>query len=296
MFTSGFPAEWRGRGKRVKEGWGMKAQWDCFLQNLGIWEGSFTSLSPTGEVVSDTPSRLVLEGLDADNREVRLTLQRQGKPDTVLHFTTIGGGGLMFFETGSFSQGALLLSSYAQFGAELALVHGDRRLRLVQLFNPSGQLQEITLIREQRSGSQAPERPPLQLNDLLGEWQGEAITLYPDFHTTTCATRLIIQQPGETQLEQQLSFGAGDKAQTIRSTANISGSILKFDQGALPVQVMLLPDGASANCPTEVRSGHPFVLEAGWLLEPGLRQRLVRSYNSKGEWVSLTLVTERKLS
>ncbi|NEP08577.1 MAG: DUF3598 family protein, partial [Okeania sp. SIO4D6] len=27
---------------------------------------------------------------------------------------------------------------------------------------------------------------------------------------------------------------------------------------------------------------------AGWLIKPDLRQRLIRTYNEKGEWVSLT--------
>jgi hypothetical protein len=38
-----------------------------------------------------------------------------------------------------------------------------------------------------------------------------------------------------------------------------------------------------------------FILEVGWLIEPNLRQRMIRSYSDKGEWVSLTLVTERRV-
>jgi hypothetical protein len=45
-----------------------------------------------------------------------------------------------------------------------------------------------------------------------------------------------------------------------------------------------------------VKSGHFFVLEVGWLILPNQRQRLVRSYNDKGEWVSLTLVTEQRVT
>ncbi|NJM69861.1 MAG: DUF3598 family protein [Scytonema sp. RU_4_4] len=31
----------------------MKSQWDCVLQNLGEWQGSFTHVSPQGELVED---------------------------------------------------------------------------------------------------------------------------------------------------------------------------------------------------------------------------------------------------
>jgi hypothetical protein len=72
------------------------------------------------------------------------------------------------------------------------------------------------------------------------------------------------------------------------------GSALRFDQGSQPVTVLLLPAGASTSFPTEIRSGQPFFLELGWLITPTLRQRLIRTYNGQGTWVSLTLVVEQK--
>jgi Domain of unknown function (DUF3598) len=271
----------------------MKSQWDCFLQNLGEWRGSFTLLSPQGEVQSDTPSCLRLEYGDDSQQMVRLTLQRTGTPDIVLQFTSVGGGGLQFFETGSFSQGAMQFSPVGTFGAELALKWGDRRLRLVPLFQDR-RFDRVTLIRECRAGSDRPERPPLTVADLLGEWQGEAITIYPDLRAPDrYATHLTVSQVGD-RLSQQLTFGAGPASQSFTSTAQIDGSMLRFDQGALPLQILLLADGASVNCPLEIKSGHPFFLESGWLIQPDQRQRLIRSYNDNGEWVSLTLVTEQK--
>ncbi|MGC9524130.1 MAG: DUF3598 family protein [Limnospira sp.] len=53
----------------------MRSQWENFLTNLGDWQGSFTEISPGGDILKDTPSRLMLEGLQ-DNQAVRLTLQR----------------------------------------------------------------------------------------------------------------------------------------------------------------------------------------------------------------------------
>ncbi len=271
----------------------MKSQWECYLQNLGEWQGSFTLLSPQGEQRDDTPSLLRLEGLD-QNQKVRLTLQRQSQADVVLEFTSVGGG-LKFFETGSFSQGTIQVAPFTEFGAELGLTQTNRRLRLVQIFNPTGELDRLTLIREQRRGTDAPERPPLTLDQLLGEWKGNAVTLYADLRSpVTYPTNLQIRRDGDTQLVQQLSFGDGSQSQTITSIASIEGSKLQFNQGPLPVQVLLLPDGASSTCPTCIKAGQPFFLEAGWLHQPNERQRLIRNYSDKGEWISLTLVTEHR--
>jgi hypothetical protein len=81
----------------------------------------------------------------------------------------------------------------------------------------------------------------------------------------------------------------------LNSTAQIQPNLLRFNQGSHPIQVLLLPDGASSNTPLAIPRGKPFSLEAGWLIQPNLRQRLVRSYDAQGGWVSLTLVTEHKL-
>jgi Domain of unknown function (DUF3598) len=60
--------------------------------------------------------------------------------------------------------------------------------------------------------------------------------------------------------------------------------------------VLLLPDGASSNTPLQVNHRQPFFVEAGWLLSDNERQRLIRSYNDKGEWISSTHVIEHRLS
>jgi Domain of unknown function (DUF3598) len=269
----------------------MKSQWECFLQNLGVWEGSFTNFSPQGTLLNDTSSRLSLEGLN-NNQTVRLTLSRLGKDDLIREFMSVGGG-LLFFENGSFSEGLIQLGPFSEFGGELAFVHENRRLRLVQLFDKNGHLNGLTLIREHLAGTPATERPPLQINDLLGEWRGQAVTIYrdlrsPDIYSTT----LKIQLDDAGRLIQNTSFGE----RTITSTATIKGSIVLFDQDPeKQVQVLLLPDGASATSPLKVQLRQPLFLEAGWLIHPNLRQRMIRSYNDKGEWVSLTLVTEQKV-
>lgn len=275
----------------------MKPQWDCFLENLGEWQGSFTRLSPQGQELEDTPTVVSFEPLNGGKTMRQIVRRLTPEPsERVLEYSTLGRG-ILFFENGAFSQGSIQFGPFSDFGAELGLIWGDRRLRLVQMFDVESKLDYLTLIREQRAGTAASERPPLTVTDLLGTWTGEAITIYPDFRPlTTYATTLQIQLEHPDRLIQQLSFRAGDTEQTLTSKATIAGSTLRFEQSAQQVQVLLLPDGASCNCPTHIKSGHPFVLEVGWLIQPYLRQRLVRSYNDKGEWASLTLVTERKVS
>lgn len=282
----------------------MRSQWECLLQNLGEWQGSFTRFSPQGEQLEDTPTVVSLEGLD-NNQTIRQTIRRfspgqsisNGVPadEKVLEYSSLGRG-VLFFETGAFSQGSIQLGPFSEFGAELGLTDGSRRLRLVQLFNREGQIDRLTLIREKLPNAEVIEHHPLTLDDLLGEWQGEAITLYPDWRSpSTFPTLLKLERQGNDRLQQQTSFGEGPDIQTITSTAAISSSNLRFDQSNPAVQVLLLPDGASATYPLQVTLGHAFFLEVGWLVQPDLRQRMIRSYNSKGEWVSLTLVTERKV-
>lgn len=267
------------------------------MQNLGVWEGSFTNFSPQGTFLKDTPSRLSLEHLN-HNQTVRLTLSRLGQ-DLIREFSSVGGG-LLFFENGSFSEGVIQLGPFSEFGAELALVHENRRLRLVQLFDKTGQLKELILIREHLAGTPVAERPTLQINDLLGEWQGQAVTIYPDWRSRSVSegdspdiysTTLKLQLDGAGRLIQNTSFGD----RTITSTATIKDSIILFDQDPeKQIQVLMLPDGASATSLLKVQLRQPLFLEVGWLIQPNLRQRMIRSYNEKGEWVSLTLVTEER--
>ncbi|WP_104910028.1 DUF3598 family protein [Nostoc sp. 'Lobaria pulmonaria (5183) cyanobiont'] len=267
----------------------MKSQWECFLQNLGVWEGSFTNFSPQGTLLNDTPSCLSLEHLNT-SQKVRLTLSRSGQ-DIIREFNSVGGG-LLFFENGSFSEGLIQLGPFSEFGGELAFVRENRRLRLVQLFDNTGQLKELILIREHLAGTPAAERPSLQINDLLGEWQGQAVTIYPDWRSPdTYSTTLKLQLDDAGRLIQSTYFSN----RTITSTATIKGPIVLFDQNPeKQVQVLFLPDGASATSPVKVQLRQPFFIEAGWLIQPNLRQRMIRSYNEKGEWVSLTLVTEER--
>ena len=286
----------------------MLGQWDCFLKNLGEWHGSFTRFSAEGQETADIPTLVTLEGLN-DNKNVHQVVRylppNEPSRDVVVDYDSLNRS-ILFFENGAFSQGSMQWSPYSTFGGEFGLIDnefgdGTRRLRMVELYNNTSQLERIVLIREKLPHSTVAQRPHLTLDSLLGEWQGQGTTLYADLsNPKQFSSYLQIKQIDPNHIEQSLSFSdralrTSEADRHIRSTAKIEGSKLLFDQSNLPTQVVLLPDGASCSCPLQVKSGFNFVLEMGWLLKPQIRQRIMRSYNEKGNWVSCTLVTEKKV-
>lgn len=274
----------------------MASQWECLLQNLGEWQGSFTRFSPQGELIEDTPTVVSFEGLN-NNQTMRQIVRRlpanQPQDEKILEYSSLGRG-ILLFENGAFSSGSIQFAPFSEFGAELGLISDNCRLRLVQLFDKNSQLDRITLIREKLAGTTTAERPPLTVDDLLGEWQGEAVTIYPDWRSPDkYPTKLEITKNSDNQITQKLTIGQGNSSGVISSCAKIEGEILYFDSGSHPIQVLLLPNGASSTSPQQIKAGRAFFLEVGWLLEPNLRQRMIRRYDDKGGWSSLTLVTER---
>ncbi len=213
---------------------------------------------------------------------------------TVLEYSSLSRATL-FFEEGAFSQGSTQWGPFSEFGAELGLISGDRRLRLVQLFDKAQALKQITLIRERLKGSRTPERPPLKVSDLIGVWKGKSVTQYADFQPEqTQHTQLKIEEIGSDRLRQTLSFS--QSSPPIVSTGTINGQTIQFSEGAQTIQVLLLPDGASATFPPQITPRQPLFLEVGWLLNANTRQRMIRRYDATGAWASLTLVTEQKQS
>ena len=274
----------------------MDSNWENFLKNLGEWVGSFTQISIDGAILNSTPSILTLEGLEA-NQLVRFRLRRfannineQPISDRVQDYRSLGKQAV-FFDTGAFSKGSLQVAPFAEFGAEYGFVAEDRRSRLVQLFDKQGCFSSLTLIREIRSGTDAKLRPDLTIQQLVGKWEGIATTVYADWTAPTTAAVNLEIRVVDGSLEQQLSFGS----RTIASTARIDGNRLHFEAGTTPRQVLLLPDGVSSNVPLQISHRQPFFVETGWLLSDRQRQRLIRSYNDKGEWISSTQAIEHRV-
>lgn len=276
----------------------MDAKWENFLKNLGEWRGSFTQFSLNGDQLSSTNSIINLESFDS-GQTVRFRVRRFGEgsydtsptQDYQQEYRTLGRQ-ILVFETGAFSKGTLQVAPFSEFGAEYGFVASDRRLRLVQLYDKQGEFQGLTLIREFRAGSNAYERPPLTFEHLLGIWEGQACTQYANWQEPTqYLTRLEIVQNGEGQLVQTLEF----EEQRLVSTARVEGKQIWFEDNTTRV-VTLLPDGVSNNIPLKLSSGQGFFVEAGWLVSPTERQRLIRRYDDRGGWISSTHVREHKTS
>ncbi|MEL6553458.1 MAG: DUF3598 family protein [Cyanobacteria bacterium J06621_11] len=281
------------------------SQWQRLLKNVGTWQGSFTRISPTGELLSDIRTEVELTASEdgkAMHQEVR-RYPAEGEPQIqMLDYRSLNRA-TVFFENGAFSQGSMQWGPFSKFGAELGLISGERRLRLVQTFEKNV-LQPITLIREKLKGEnlqgiEAAERSPLQLADLIGMWQGEGVTQYADLRPeTTSTTQLSVEKMSDTQIRQTISLGPGNLGSSmppITSVGTLEGSRILFCDGSQPVQVLLLPAGASSTCPTEITPRQPIFLEVGWLIDSVTRQRLIRSFDASGAWVSVTLVTEHKV-
>lgn len=293
----------------------MGSQWDCLLKNLGVWQGSFAHFSPQGLLQDETPSRVTLAGLN-DNRTIQQTIQKFADGaliyDRVLEYSTLNRS-ILFFETGAFSQGSIQYGPFAEFGAEMGLIADRQRLRLVQQFDRQSQLDRLTLIREwlaAESLADLPDRfsapsddsqslqqsapdltPEATLQSLVGTWVGEAETRYPDWRDPVRSPTQLTIAINQDQLRQTLRTPNLE----LSSVGQVAGSVIRFEQGSHPVQVVLLPGGGSSNTPVTIPRRQPFFLEAGWLIAPDRRQRLIRSYDDRGEWVSLTLVTEKKI-
>lgn len=268
----------------------MSSQWERLLKNRGIWLGSFTQFSPRGEFIKDTPTEIKLEGLKED-KTIRLTVTRLGQ-DTLPHINefTYLNRSIFLFEEGHFSKGNLQFSPFSNFGAEFGFCRGDRRLRMVQLFDKESNFEQTTLIREFRANTPKKENPALSLEQLIGEWQGEAVTLYPDWREPEkYSTSLILEQKGN-QLKQTLKI----PNLKFTSIANVEEKTLTFSEKGQDIRSLLLPDGASLTVPLKIIHRQPFFLECGWLIEPNQRLRIIRRYDEMGAWQNVTLVTEFK--
>jgi hypothetical protein len=275
----------------------VRSQWECVLQNLGEWQGSFTRLSPLGAEIEDIPSLISLTGVD-DNQSIHLALTRY-YPDAEGHLQpqemafdfSEPSAGAMFFETGAFCEGSPYLLRGAPGGAEFAFRHEDRRLRSIPQFDADGILFRMTLIREGRVGTNAPERPPLDLAGWLGVWQGEAVTLFPG------STKLDRDPTSQTVVmseDRTVTRTQSIGTQVTEWILTIDSQSARTQLTNQSIQVVLLPDAAYVMCPTQIESGVSIELEVGWSIEPNLRQRLIRTYNERGEWVSLTFITESR--
>ncbi|QEY31267.1 DUF3598 family protein [Synechococcus sp. RSCCF101] len=265
----------------------MGSKWENFLRNLGEWRGSFTTLNGEGEPVSKTASVLTLEA-NPDRDLVHFRLVRHADDtfdspvvsDNRQDYRALGRQ-VVFFSSGCFCKGNEQVAPITPFGAEYGFLTSDRRLRLVQLFDEAGRFDRHVLIREVLAGSDGQERPPLKLEALVGDWQGERERIaadWPEPETQSCSLQVRREgSDGITVVEEE------DGQRRCRQ-GRVTSHGVAFE-GERPSAWHLMADGGLSDVPGQVSHRDGFSLSVGWLSEPGVLQRLIRTYNDRGEWL-----------
>lgn len=269
----------------------MKSVWDCLLENLGEWHGSFANLNPQGELLSEQPTIVTLSASD-DRQQAKITVDYRKQPDrrVEIPFASLSRS-YLGFDDGAFSQGSMQLAPFGDFGTEQGLLAEQQRRRLVWQYRDR-QLQSLTLIREALPAVDPFQQQPLTVDDLIGTWQGTAETRYPDWRSPDRFTSQLVLRRSENQLKSRLSFGD----RTIESSADIQGARLLFRGQQQDVTVLLLPGGMSCGSPHQIQPNAPFQLELGWYFGRDRRLRLMRNFDASGAWTSVTLVREQRTS
>ncbi len=270
----------------------MPNQWDNLFKNEGTWKGSFTQLTPDGTEISNVPSCLTLERTSEASARFQVTRYPQGQPpqETKTEFASINQSSL-FCENGSFTKGSVQWSPFSKFGTEFGLTLPNARFRLVQLFEPGGQLSNLVLIREIREGTAEIVRPQLAVDQLLGTWRGKAIAYRTDWSVSQpFETELTVSQLSSDRIMQTWQAGPA-KGQ---SQAKVEGSRLLFEETGY--QLLFLPNGGSSLCPQTIQRQTAFRCEVGWLIEPNTRLRLTREYQADGSWAQQTWIKEEKIT
>lgn len=298
----------------------MISQWRCIQQNMGTWHGSFTQFSPEGEQVKDTPSVLTLEEIEPGEK-MQLTLERSpasgSKDITRREFFAPGPAPYVyFFESGAFSQGSSQWAAFGQFGAEISIKVGDRRVRFVVMYDSGGDgtssIKYVTLIRETQAGGTQFTEPDMTLTQLLGQYTGSMSVLHATLEPMSVGTSLwtftsTSEQAGLTAKEtvaRETTDKENDETnwQTLLLQSNHSEQGLHSkrptlltapDEQGLVYQLMPLPNGAYCLLPATLRQSIAFRIEAGWLRTDGNRSRLIRYYDSRGVWTHSALVEDR---
>lgn len=270
----------------------MSNQWQNLFKNEGVWKGSFTKLTPDGTEVSDVPSILTLESTGEASARFQVTRYPVDQPpqESKSEFASINQSSL-FCEDGSFTKGSVQWSPFSRFGTEFGLTQPNARFRMVQLFNPGGDLSDIVMIRETREGQPEVVRPSLSMDQLVGTWRGQAITYRRDWSVSQpLPTELTVSKQSSDTILQTWKAGPA----TGQSQAKLKDSRLIFEKTGY--QLLFLPNGGSSLCPQTIQRDTAFRCEVGWLIEPDIRLRLTREYQADGSWAQQTWIKEEKVA
>jgi hypothetical protein len=145
----------------------------------------------------------------------------------------------------------------------------------VQLHHEDGRFEKLILIREQRVGSEAAEHARLTAGTLSGCWPGPA-------------SPITAAWPDPDQAECHFTVGSSN------NRLEISGAVLGTKHPEQELHLTWMADGGYHLTPSIVSHRQAFSIEAGWLSAPNRVERLIRSYDASGAWLSATrIVAER---
>jgi hypothetical protein len=251
------------------------SRWDCLLKNLGCWQGSFTQISANGEIIADIPSETILKEQEckgSKNKPIQQIIRKYnstGTEEKILEYSSLARS-VLFFENGAFSQGSTQLGFNSEFGAELGLIDGNSRRRLVQLFNKNGELDRLTYIREILADTEPQISPIISWEQLQGKWECDVVTLYADWRSPD-------------QFITTTEWLNENRTSEIGNKLNPN------------IKTLFLPDGVVSICPAQTKLGEPVSLEILWLTQPHIYQQMIRHYDRRGGWVSLTLAIASRI-
>ena len=245
----------------------MSDQWTRFQRNLGVWQGRFSTFDHQLQLKHVQPSELTLS-LAPSGSSIDLELlfwpQQEDEclaPPSVDPVKRISQSfsslqpELCFFPTGSFCRGSLFIAPFPQAWsrpfAEFGFLFQDRRHRLVLLWDGSGRLDRIVLIREFLAGSNAVELPGFKTEMLLGDW---------------CSNQT-----------SRLSGVADDHSNAIHRGMTVEADV---HQALLP-----LPDGGAVRAPLSLADSSELVIEAWWCSRADRIERIIRRYDKHGSWI-----------
>lgn len=255
----------------------MGRQWEQFLLNLGCWQGSFDTLDRNQLLQRRQPSQLTLSrggaAIDlellfwpdqvvseqyppaqhppAQQPPVEQPFQGEPVKRIVQSFREVDPE-LGFFSTGSFSRGSLQIGSWARPYAEFGFICGDRRHRLVLLWDGAGRFDHSVLIREWRAGSGEQEAPTLTPEALVGGWSGR---------------EAVLQRHSSAESSEPFPCQLAWSTQSLQ-------------------HIHWLPDGGGFRVPERVSLQQPFAIEAWWMPAHDQVECLKRSYDESGGWLS----------
>lgn len=293
----------------------MRTQFEALCLNEGSWDGIWTYFRPPSTespelvVTNERRSTLIFDRL-APNR-LRQTNRYHGQGDLVWEYE-LTPDGLRWFEVkgderkpgdpnfiaairafeneNSFTSGYLRLMESLPFVSEQGIVEGDRKRRGMVMYDRAGAPATLIAIRETRGGPlSADDDAVATLDDLVGEWTGEARILTADgAPETRVPARLLLGRDG-SQLRIVTAFGDVG----ISLTGTPDGSSIAMSNGH---RLVWLPGKILLGFPEHIpESGdRSFTIGLWWLPEPNRLRRMVRQYGADGAWLRTVLTDERR--